>query len=228
MSTKDMPEEVNEDAEVKPAAKKTVRKTIRRVRKVAPKRDKEETPAEPSSEDQPGEAATPSEAPEVAGAEKADADPAPPRKRTPKSNQRGSRGGDRDRQDSRQESASDDDQGRSEGRDRRGGERGERRGSGRQRRGANTPRRTLEPVNVKELGKKAWKIYQADIAEEGIALVDDKTGRNLALRSFDLARMFLEEEAKQKRMATAAKPESQEKSEAPERVPERASDDDGE
>ena len=55
-----------------------------------------------------------------------------------------------------------------------------------------------EPVNVdpKELGKKAWQLYRADIAEEGIALVKDDDGRKLAQRSFDLAKIFLEERAR--------------------------------
>ena len=208
MSTKDTPEEVNEvseDAEVKPAAKKTVRKTIRRVRKVAAKRDPEEAPAEPSSADAPGEDAAAAEATEKTATgttDKSEAEPAPPMKRVPKSNQRGT-----GRKDTRSESHADDESGRSEGRERRGGER---RGSGRQRRGG-AVRRVVEPVSEKELSKKAWKIYQADIAEEGIALVDDKTGRNLALRSFELARMFLEEEAKQRRAIAAAKSEPREK-----------------
>ena len=48
------------------------------------------------------------------------------------------------------------------------------------------------------------KLYEiVHTFEEGIALVDDKTGRHLALRSFDLARIFLEEKAKQSRNSGA-------------------------
>lgn len=54
-------------------------------------------------------------------------------------------------------------------------------------------------VDPNDLAKRAWKIYQADIAEEGIALVNNSIGRELAQRSFELARIFLEEEARHRR-----------------------------
>jgi hypothetical protein len=94
------------------------------------------------------------------------------------------------------------------GDDERGGSRDDRRGGerrGRGRRSNNSNRAKPEPVDAKALARKAWKLYQADIAEEGIALVDDKAGRTLALRSFDLARIFLEEKARQKRSAKSGK-----------------------
>jgi hypothetical protein len=62
----------------------------------------------------------------------------------------------------------------------------------------------LESVDVEELAKRAWKIYQADVSEEGIALIDNSTGRQLALRSFELARVFLEEKARQERLCNAS------------------------
>jgi hypothetical protein len=190
MSTKDTPEEVNDEVDVKPVAKKTVRKTIRRVRKVASKHAKEEHPE--------SDAAAKTESPSEGGEEQAEARGDAPKKRPPRSNQRGSRGS--------SESEDGGDPSKPEGRERKGSERR----SGRQRRTSSgtTPRRVAEPVNQKSLSKKAWKIFQADIAEEGIALVDDKTGRNLALRSFELARMFLEEEGRHRRSVAAAKEEA--------------------
>ena len=65
-----------------------------------------------------------------------------------------------------------------------------------------------EPVDPDELGKRAWKIYQSDVAEEGITLIDNSTGRQLALRSFELARVFLEEQARQTKLcSTPAEPQ---------------------
>lgn len=87
--------------------------------------------------------------------------------------------------------------------DKRSGDaRDERRKSGRGRRspkGSSAGPRSSEPVDPEELAKRAWKIFQSDVAEEGIALVDNNTGRQLALRSFELARVFLEEKSRQMR-----------------------------
>lgn len=62
--------------------------------------------------------------------------------------------------------------------------------------------RSSEPVDPEELAKRAWKIFQSDVAEEGITLVDNSTGRQLALRSFELARVFLEEQARQTKLCS--------------------------
>lgn len=96
--------------------------------------------------------------------------------------------------------------------DGRGGDaREERRKPGRGRRGGkaggSSPRGggSSEPVDPEELAKRAWKIFQSDVAEEGIALVDNATGRQLALRSFELARVFLEEQSRQRRLHGSSK-----------------------
>jgi hypothetical protein len=94
------------------------------------------------------------------------------------------------------------------------GGREERRRQGRGRRAAKTPSssgRALEPVDPEELSKRAWKIYQADVAEEGITLIDNSTGRQLALRSFELARVFLEEQARQVKLCKPPKESRREK-----------------
>ncbi len=53
-----------------------------------------------------------------------------------------------------------------------------------------------EPVDLKAQAKMAWQLYRADVAEEGLELVKEAEGRKLAQRSFDLARVFLEEKAR--------------------------------
>lgn len=54
-----------------------------------------------------------------------------------------------------------------------------------------TPRRKVDPD---KLAKNAWKIYLAEVSEEGVALIGDNDGRELARRCFRLAEIFLEEE----------------------------------
>lgn len=51
-------------------------------------------------------------------------------------------------------------------------------------------------VNPEQLAKSAWKIYLAEISEEGVALVGDHDARDLARRCFRLAEIFLEEQDK--------------------------------
>lgn len=53
------------------------------------------------------------------------------------------------------------------------------------------PRRKLDAEKV---AQKAWKIYLAEVSEEGVALIGDNDARELARRCFRLAEVFLEEE----------------------------------
>lgn len=55
------------------------------------------------------------------------------------------------------------------------------------------PRPKLDPELV---AKKAWKIYLAEVSEEGLALISDQDARELSRRSFRLAEVFLEEAAR--------------------------------
>lgn len=48
----------------------------------------------------------------------------------------------------------------------------------------------------KEVAKMAWKIYLAEISEEGVALVDDQHARELSKRCFRLAEIFLDEQSR--------------------------------
>ena len=52
------------------------------------------------------------------------------------------------------------------------------------------PRRKPDPDKV---AKNAWKIYLAEVSEEGVALIGDSDARELARRCFRLSEIFLEE-----------------------------------
>lgn len=77
---------------------------------------------------------------------------------------------------------------------------GDRRGRGRGRGGRErTEKRESQPIraavtfDTKDLAKKAWKIFQSEVTEEGLALLDDNGMRDYARNSFNAARIFLEE-----------------------------------
>ncbi|GAA5483748.1 hypothetical protein [Haloferula sargassicola] len=46
------------------------------------------------------------------------------------------------------------------------------------------------------VAKKAWRIFLAEVSEEGLALIGDNDARELSRRSFRLAELFLEEAAR--------------------------------
>jgi hypothetical protein len=58
------------------------------------------------------------------------------------------------------------------------------------------PRPKLDPEQV---AKKAWKIFQAEVGEEGLALIDDHDAREISRRCFRLAEIFLEEASRRSR-----------------------------
>ena len=64
-------------------------------------------------------------------------------------------------------------------------------------------------INIKKLCRKAWEIYSAEVAEEGIALMDDNTSREAAKRSFRIAEWFLMEESRRKHVAKQKSGESE-------------------
>ena len=53
----------------------------------------------------------------------------------------------------------------------------------------------LDPELV---GKKAWKIFLAEVSEEGVALITDQDARDLSRRCFRLAEIFLEERGRRR------------------------------
>jgi hypothetical protein len=48
------------------------------------------------------------------------------------------------------------------------------------------------------LAKFAWKIYLAEVSEEGVALVSDNDAKELTRRCFRLAEIFLEEQSRRR------------------------------
>lgn len=113
----------------------------------------------------------------------------------PKSNKRGGRKKEDDSERSDQsesegsENSSGDDGGeRNEGRNRRGRNR---RGSGSRDREENAPKRSA--VDKDEAAAKAWEIYQGELEEEGVSLVDPRRAREVARRCLELATIFCEE-----------------------------------
>ena len=60
------------------------------------------------------------------------------------------------------------------------------------------PRQTVSRVKVdpETLARKAWKIFLAEVSEEGVALIGDQDARELARRCFRLAEIFIEEQAR--------------------------------
>lgn len=78
-------------------------------------------------------------------------------------------------------------------------------GKGRSRRGRNRDRdsddrqiKARPEVDFDQMSKKAWKIFESEVTEEGLALLDDRGLREYAKASLNAARIFLEEEARQK------------------------------
>jgi hypothetical protein len=53
-------------------------------------------------------------------------------------------------------------------------------------------------LDTEQLAKFAWKIYLAEIGEEGVALIGDHDARELTRRCFRLAEIFLEEQSRRK------------------------------
>ena len=55
------------------------------------------------------------------------------------------------------------------------------------------PRLNLDPDLIAE---RAWKIYLAEISEEGVALVGESEAKELSRRCFRLAEIFLDEQTR--------------------------------
>jgi hypothetical protein len=54
-------------------------------------------------------------------------------------------------------------------------------------------------LDPEQVAKKAWKIFQSEVGEEGLALIDDHDAREISRRCFRLAEIFLEEAARRSR-----------------------------
>ena len=60
------------------------------------------------------------------------------------------------------------------------------------------PRAPRPQHDPDHLAKNAWKIYLAEVSEEGVALVGDNDARELARRCFRLAEIFMDEQARRR------------------------------
>jgi len=56
------------------------------------------------------------------------------------------------------------------------------------------PQKQRPRLDPDKVAKKAWKIYLAEVSEEGVALIGDNDARELSRRCFRLAEIFLEEQ----------------------------------
>lgn len=53
-------------------------------------------------------------------------------------------------------------------------------------------------IDPEQHTKMAWKIYLAEVSEEGVALIGDHDAKELARRCFRLAEIFIEEQSRRK------------------------------
>jgi hypothetical protein len=60
----------------------------------------------------------------------------------------------------------------------------------------NPPQAPRLKVDPEVLHKMAWKIYLAEVSEEGVALIGDGDARDLSRRCFRLAEIFIEEQSR--------------------------------
>lgn len=206
-------------SEETPPAKKATRKSVRKksATKRAPRKSSpSENPDEQLPLDEaPESAESASKQPKNEGDERAEG-PAKKRGREPKSGVRDARRETSDessvneanRADEISEKLVDSDspakdekpqksgeQNRSEQNDGRGRGRNRGRGRGSERSEKREPKPRV-PVDPKDMAKKAWKIFESEVTEEGLALLDDNGLRDYARSSFNAARIFLEEEGR--------------------------------
>jgi hypothetical protein len=53
-------------------------------------------------------------------------------------------------------------------------------------------------IDPEKLTKMAWKIYLAEVSEEGVALIGDNDAKDLSRRCFRLAEIFIEEQSRRR------------------------------
>lgn len=57
---------------------------------------------------------------------------------------------------------------------------------------------SLKQLDGKKVASRAWKMFLAEVSEEGLALMDDQTAREAARRAFRCAELFMMEEVRRK------------------------------
>jgi hypothetical protein len=61
-------------------------------------------------------------------------------------------------------------------------------------------------IDPELLTKMAWKIYLAEVSEEGVALIGDQDAKDLSRRCFRLAEIFIEEQSRRREKCQRAAP----------------------
>lgn len=64
--------------------------------------------------------------------------------------------------------------------------------------GAPAPQPPRPKIDPELLTKMAWKIYLAEVSEEGVALIGDNDAKDLSRRCFRLAEIFVEEQMRRR------------------------------
>lgn len=75
-------------------------------------------------------------------------------------------------------------------------QRSERQGGRRDQQKQRSPQKNRPKLDSDKVAKNAWKIFLAEVSEEGVALIADNDARELARRCFRLSEIFLEEESR--------------------------------
>ncbi len=60
------------------------------------------------------------------------------------------------------------------------------------------PQQPRPKIDPEYLAKMAWKIYLAEVSEEGVALIGDNDAKDLSRRCFRLAEIFIEEQSRRR------------------------------
>lgn len=60
------------------------------------------------------------------------------------------------------------------------------------------PKQVRPKLDPESVAKLAWKIYLAEVSEEGVALISDSDAKELTHRCFRLAEIFMEEQARRR------------------------------
>jgi len=82
---------------------------------------------------------------------------------------------------------------------------------------------SFKQLDSKKVASRAWKMFLAEVSEEGLALMDDQTAREAARRAFRCAEFFMMEESRRKHAQKAA---SQQQEKAPSAEEEHDSEED--
>lgn len=185
----------------KAARKRVVKKGVRGPRaprkKTVVKNTDESAPAEEASPEEISQSTDESSAPEesasasepVAEIQVVEETPAKPE------DEKSKKGAKKKGKSKDENSSSDDDSGESAEEDEQGQSRNRR---GRNRRGGNARDRDdsggkRPAIDKEEAAAKAWEIYQGELEEEGVSLVDPRRAREVARRCLELATIFCEE-----------------------------------